>query len=209
MTDSGYTAIAVLMDRSGSMQSVKTDAEGALRAYIEEQRKLPGRCTIRVSDFDQEYRTVYASTPIADAPEYELMPRGMTALLDGIGRLVTEFGEELAALPEDERPGTVVVVIQTDGLENASKEWTRERVFGVVTQQREAYGWDFLFLGAGQDAIATGASLGVPAASSITYSGTGDGTYAVASAASGYTTRRRTTGTRGFTEDERDSATRT
>lgn len=206
MTDPNYTAIAVLMDRSGSMMTVKTDAEGALAAYIAEQRKVPGKCTIRLSDFSDHYRSVYASTPIADAPAYELVPRGSTALLDGIGRLVAEFGEELAALPEDERPGTVIVVIQTDGYENASRELTREQVFQAITRQREDYGWDFLFLGAGQDAIQVGASLGVAAGSSISYSGTGDGTYAVAAAASSYTTRSRTTGARGFTDDERDKA---
>jgi hypothetical protein len=206
VTDPDYTAIAVLMDRSGSMHTVRADAEGALSAFVADQRKPSGKCTIRLSDFDGEYRTVYPSTPVADAPDYKLEPRGSTALLDGVGRLVVEFGEELAALPEDERPGNVIVVIQTDGHENASIEWTRERVFALITQQREQYGWEFLFLGAGQDAIEVAAGLGVPGSSSISYTATGDGTQSVIRAASSYATRARTGGSRSFTEEEREAA---
>lgn len=141
MTDGTYTAIAVLMDRSGSMDEIRDDAQGALSAFIADQAKLPGRCTIRLSHFDNHYEDVYPSTPIGSAPAYALVPRGSTALLDGIGRLVVDFGAELAALPEDARPGTVIVIIQTDGYENASQEWTRQRVFDLITEQRTRYRW--------------------------------------------------------------------
>jgi hypothetical protein len=207
MTDPDYTAIAVLMDRSGSMMSIKDEAEGALRGFIEDQAGQPGRCTIRLAEFDNTYNTVYRSVPIASAPHYTLVPRGMTALLDAIGRLVTEFGEELAALPEPRRPGKVVVVVQTDGLENQSSEWTGQRVFDLITQQRTVYGWDFVFLGANQDAIKTGAGLGFAAGSSLTYAPTGAGAAASGPLMSRYVSSVRATGAAAFTDEERAAAT--
>jgi hypothetical protein len=206
VTDPGYTAIAVLMDRSGSMQSVRDDAEGALRAFIADQRELPGRCTIRLSDFDDQYRSVYGSTPIADAPDYVLQPRGSTALLDGIGRLVTEFGAELAAMPEAERPGTVIVVIQTDGHENSSLEWTRTGIRALITQQREGFAWEFLFLGAGQDAVTIGSGIGIPSHAALRYASSGQGTAAAVAAASAYVGRARAGARPDFTEAERAAA---
>ncbi len=186
MTDQNFTAIAVVMDRSGSMSSIARAAEEALAAFIADQTGQPGRCTIRLTEFDDRFETVYPSMPIADAPRYQLRPRGMTALLDAIGRTITEFGEELTALPEDERPGNVVVVVQTDGGENSSTEWTREAVFESITHQSEKYGWNFVFLGANQDAIQVGTNLGFKADASITYSASGSGVGSVMAAASAY-----------------------
>jgi hypothetical protein len=206
MTDADCTAIAVLMDRSGSMDSIRTDAEGALRAFVASQAAEPGRCTIRLSHFDDVYETVYGSTPIDRAPDYVLEPRGMTALLDAVGRTVVELGEELAALPEAERPGTVIVLIQTDGLENHSRDWTRERVFDLITHQREVYGWDFVFLAANQDAIAEGARLGVAAEDSLTWAATGDGVAGAAMAMDANIVRKRRGDRSGFTADERSAA---
>src|SRR4051794_20350192 len=169
MTAADLTAIALLVDRSGSMQSIRADAEGAIAAFLEAQRTGPGRCLVSLSDFDDEYRAVYGPVPIAEAPAYTLEPRGTTALLDAIGRLVTGFGASLAALPEAERPGQVIVVVQTDGQENSSTEWTIAGINDLITRQREIYSWDFVFLGANQDAIATGESLGIAPGSSISY----------------------------------------
>jgi hypothetical protein len=107
MTDPDYTAIAVLMDRSGSMMSIKDEAEGALRGFIEDQAGQPGRCTIRLAEFDNTYNTVYRSVPIASAPDYTLVPRGMTALLDAIGRLVTERSPNAVARRRLGGPGSV------------------------------------------------------------------------------------------------------
>lgn len=207
MTDANYTAIAVLMDRSGSMSGIAREAEGALRGFIEDQAKQAGRCTIRLSEFDSEYTTVYASTPIAEAPDYTLNPRGATALLDAIGRLVVEFGEELAALPEAERPGNAVVVVQTDGMENQSREWTHERVSDLISQQREQYGWEFVFLGANQDAIKTGGRMGFAANSSMTYAASGVGTQNAMASVSSYVTQTRSGGAASFSEADRQAAT--
>lgn len=177
MTDPDYTAIALLVDRSGSMSAVRDDAEKAINGFIADQRALGiGKCTIRISQFDDKYEVVYESTDIAEAQDYQLIPRAWTALYDGIGKLVTEFGQELAALPEAERPGKVLVVVQTDGMENSSREWTQALVFDLITAQQDDYGWHFVFLGADADAIKTGVAMGFDPGSTLAYSGTGIGT---------------------------------
>lgn len=206
MTNSDYTAIQLLIDRSGSMQNIRSDAEGGIRTFIEEQRRVPGMCTLRVSQFDDSYELVYASTPIHDAPFPVLRPRGMTALLDAWGRAMTEFGEELAALPEANRPGHVVFVIVTDGRENSSSDWNREQIFKRVTEQADLYGWHFLYLAAGQDAVAEGAKYGVPAPGAMTYDANAQGVARAYSASSASVTRTRSGGRSGFTEAERKSA---
>ena len=108
-------------------------------------------------------------TDVADVPSLVLHPRGMTALHDAMGRLITDAGAGLAALPEEKRPGTVVVAIMTDGLENASREWTGDAIRHLVQQQSTTYNWQFLYMGADQDAVEVGSKLGVAAANSITY----------------------------------------
>ncbi|HNQ06395.1 MAG TPA: vWA domain-containing protein [Tetrasphaera sp.] len=169
MTDSTLTHLYFLLDRSGSMQSIKTDTEGGFAAFIAEQRNAAGRCRVTLAQFDNAYEVVYADLDVALVEPLTLQPRGTTALLDAIGRLVTEAGQSLARLPEAERPGTVVVAIMTDGLENASKEWTHAAVKALIEQQERDYLWQFLYMGADQDAIEVGARIGVAAANSLTY----------------------------------------
>jgi hypothetical protein len=170
MTNSNLTHIAFLLDRSGSMQSIKDDTEGGFNAFIQDQRQQGGECRVTLAQFDNEYEEVYRDLPLAEVPALRLVPRGSTALLDSIGRLVTSTGERLAAVPEDERPGIVIVGIMTDGHENASREWTHPAVKALIEQQTKTYGWQFLYLGADQDAIEVGSSIGVAAANSMTYS---------------------------------------
>ena len=96
-------------------------------------------------------------------------PRGTTALLDSVARIVLDAGKRLAALPEDQRPGTVIVGIMTDGLENASREWSHPQVKQLIETQTRDYQWQFLYLGADQDAVEVGMSIGVSAGHSVTY----------------------------------------
>jgi hypothetical protein len=169
MTRSDLTHIYFLLDRSGSMQSIKSDTEGGFAAFVDEQRQAPGDCRVTLAQFDHEYDVVYSRVAVADVPPLELRPRGRTALLDAMGRLVTDAGDELGALPEHERPGTVIVAVMTDGLENASREWTHSAIRSLVEQQTSAYSWQFLYMGADQDAIEVGTALGVDAQYSVTY----------------------------------------
>lgn len=204
MTDSNYTAIAVLMDRSGSMQLIKEDAQGAINAFVEEQKKLDGKCTVRLAQFDNTYEDVYKSTPIEDVEDYVLQPRGGTALTDGIAKLVSDFGQELAALPEDERPGTVIVVIVTDGEENSSREYTADAVKSLIEEQTDKYNWEFIFLAAGQDAIQTGAGYGIGAGNSLTF--TAGNINSSVLAASTYATTTRSGLRASFTDEDREEA---
>jgi hypothetical protein len=170
MTNPNLTHLYFLLDRSGSMQSIKDDTEGGFNAFIEEQRRQPGECRVTLAQFDDQYEEVYRDLPLADVPPLHLLPRGSTALLDSIGRLLGETGSRLASMPEDQRPGIVVVGIMTDGHENASRELTHAHVKGMIEQQTKDYSWQFLYLGADQDAIEVGSSIGVSPAHSMTYS---------------------------------------
>ena len=163
MTDATLTYLYFLLDRSGSMQSIRTDTEGGFDAFITEQRGLSGRCRVTLAQFDDRYEEVYADRDLADVPPLVLAPRGSTALLDALGRVIVEAGERLAALPEDQRPGSVIVGVITDGYENASREWTHPRIKDLIEQQTRDYGWQFLYLGADQDAIEEGAKKGFAA----------------------------------------------
>jgi hypothetical protein len=171
MTDPTYTDITMVLDRSGSMQSIRDDTIGGFDAFISEQRRLPGRCTVSLVQFDNVYEEVYTGRDLADVPSLTLAPRGSTAMLDAIGRAVNATGARLAAMPEDRRPGTVIVGIMTDGLENASREFTYPMVKAVIEHQEQVYGWTFMYMGANQDAIEVGASLGVARDRSLTYAG--------------------------------------
>lgn len=126
---------------------------------INGQKNEPGTARVTLAQFDNVYEVVYQNKPLDEVPPLNLQPRGMTALNDGIGRLVTEIGSELAALKEDERPGLVVVVIMTDGLENSSREWTAATIKELITQQEAGYGWKFIFLGSGIDVQQEGVNL--------------------------------------------------
>ncbi|GAA5035502.1 hypothetical protein GCM10023258_37440 [Terrabacter aeriphilus] len=170
MTDPTLTHLYVLLDRSGSMHSIKGDTEGGFDAFVAEQRSQPGRCVVTLAQFDDHYEEVYRDRPVEDVPPLQLQPRGSTALLDSIGRLVGEAGARLAALPEEQRPGVVIVGIMTDGHENASRELTHAQVRAMIERQTTDYGWQFLYMGADQDAIEVGSSIGVSAAHSMTYS---------------------------------------
>lgn len=169
MTHPNLTHIYFLLDRSGSMQSIREDTVGGFDAFIAEQRTHPGECRVTLAQFDDRYEVVYTDRSIQDVPSLDLQPRGMTALLDAIGRLVSDAGTRLAALDESDRPGTVIVGIMTDGLENSSSEWTHQAIKALIEQQSQLYSWEFLYLGADQDAIEVGTGLGVPAARSMTY----------------------------------------
>src|SRR3954452_12285310 len=111
MTDPQRALIAVLLDRSGSMESIKSDTEGGFNAFVEGQRSESLDVRVTLAQFDTQYEVVYANRPVGEVPRLELQPRGGTALYDAVGRLITDVGAELAALPDPQRPGRVTVVV--------------------------------------------------------------------------------------------------
>jgi hypothetical protein len=164
MTDLNKTVIAVVLDRSGSMISIKDDMEGGFAQFVADQRALPGACALSLYQFDSEYEVVYEDLPLGDVPPLSIVPRGSTALLDAVARSITRLGERLAAKPEHERPGAVVVMIITDGEENASCEVKRHVLKKTIARQQRKYNWRFMYLGADASAFSEAASLGIQAA---------------------------------------------
>lgn len=163
------TDITVVLDRSGSMSSVKSDAEGGLNGLIADQKAAPGEALFTLVQFDSEYEFVHRAVPIKEVGPVELHPRGNTALLDAVGRAITETGERLAAMAEADRPGLVVFVIITDGCENASREFSLSAVRRMIKEQQEVYKWVFNFLGANADAFAGGSEMGFSGDTSAQY----------------------------------------
>jgi hypothetical protein len=216
MTDSNYTAIFLLVDRSGSMATIQQAAEDSINEYVGEQRARPGRTTIRIVQFDaptsfglhegpEWYLAHCPSIDPALIEPFRLHPRGQTALYDALVRGIDEFGAELAALPEQHRPGTVIFAVLTDGKENASTAVASD-VRTRIERQRNQYGWHVVYLGANQDAILEGERIGVPRHSSMTYAATDGGTHAASESLRGYTASAAAGGDAAFTDDDRKRA---
>ncbi|CAM3825706.1 vWA domain-containing protein [Smaragdicoccus niigatensis] len=161
--------LVFLLDRSGSMETIKSDIEGGFAAFIDEQTAADGECVVTLAQFDTHFEVVYAGMPVLEVPPLDLQPRGGTALLDAMGRLITDTRTEIASQPEEQRPGTVIIAIMTDGHENSSREWSYPAIKSLVEQQTASQDWQFMYMGADQDAIEVGASLGVSRAHSVTY----------------------------------------
>lgn len=176
--------VTVVLDRSGSMASVKEGTIGGFNLFLSEQKKAPGKCNMTLVQFDDHRdfprsEKVYEALDAAQTPnltEETYLPRGGTPLLDAIGSTIVATGQRLASMPEADRPGKVVFVIVTDGEENASREYTRERILEMIKHQTDTFKWVFVFLGANQDAIASGRGIGVQNSNSMTYAHSNVGT---------------------------------
>lgn len=217
MTNPNYTAICLLIDRSGSMASIKEATEQTINSFIRDQANADGERTIRIMTFDapgsywgKEISFLEEFCPSRPAHEilevFTLEPRGNTALLDAMGKTISIFGKELADMPEDQRPGHVILATMTDGIENSSQIYTWESLKEIIEHQKEKYSWDFIYLGANQDAIAVAGKMGINRDSALTYSATTRGVHSsgtavgayVASSASGLVSR--------FTDEQRKDA---
>ena len=175
----GYTDITIILDRSGSMNGVKNDTIGGFNTFLEEQKKAAGEGTLTLVQFDDQYQVDYLRVPLADVKPLDdstYVPRGWTALLDAIGKTVNTLGEAYAKMTEDDRPENVVLVIQTDGEENHSLEFKTDQIKTMLERQSQDYKWQIIYLGANQDAFKVGAAMGIRAASTMNYAGTGAGT---------------------------------
>lgn len=198
-----YRHIHLVVDRSGSMADKKTDTEGGIKALLADQAEMPGRTTVSLTEFDATVNHAYAMRDISQVPDYELVPRGMTALLDAVGESIVQLKRTIKAMPTEERPDAVVLVIMTDGQENSSKEWTLDAVRRQI-EKRQAKGWTFLFLGADIDAFGTAGGMGIAADQTLSYAG--NHTVAAFSTTSGTMTRATSTGTYVFDDSDRAKA---
>lgn len=205
----GYTDINIVLDRSGSMDSIKDDTIEGVNTFLADQKALPGEATFTLAQFDHEYETIYEAEKLSSVKPLDgttFVPRGRTALLDAIGRTINATGKRLADLPEHERPEKVIFVIVTDGQENDSKEFRdRTKINEMITHQRESYAWEFVFLGANQDAIAVAGSIGITRSASMTYAANATGvSHAFAAISKNMASYRAGGQVRGFAFDEED-----
>lgn len=207
----GFTRIAVILDRSGSMRAIRSATVSGFNEFVGSLRSQPGDLKLRLVRFGTEYEVVF-DKPLAEIPvltDADLEPRGMTALLDAQGKTIQDLGRELEGLSEGDRPAKVIVMTMTDGEENSSKEFTAEKVAEMVKHQREAYQWEFMYLGTNQDAIKVAASMNIPAASSMTYMNCDGGSLQAMASSAAYVGRSRSAAqgqSVAFSEAERKKA---
>lgn len=157
------TEIIFLLDRSGSMGGLENDTIGGFNAFIERQSQLAGETIVTAVLFDDYYEILWNGIAAQNArlTDKEYFVRGCTALLDAVGKSILDVGYRLSHTIEEKRPGKVIFVITTDGLENASREFTYKKVKELIQHQQEKYNWEFIFLGANMDAEQEADSLGI------------------------------------------------
>ena len=176
------TDITIILDRSGSMESVKSDTIGGFNSFLADQQKEDSPATLSLVQFDHEYETVYENLNIKDVQkltEATFQPRGRTALRDAIGRTINSVGQRLSDTLEIDRPDNVLIVILTDGFENASREFNVQQIGEMVQHQQDVYNWQFLFIGANQDAILSAQAMNIPQTNAMSYAANAVGTQAV------------------------------
>jgi uncharacterized protein YegL len=156
--------LVCIIDKSGSMDSIKSDAIGGFNSFLKEQKKSTFDIKMTLALFDTDYKLVHEGKVITDVEElteHSYFPGGGTALYDAIGRTMDNVGSRLHRTPENERPEKVLVVILTDGEENSSHVYSNEKINEMINHQRDKYNWEFIFLAANQDAFAVGNNIGI------------------------------------------------
>lgn len=171
-----YTHIGFVIDNSGSMSRIQYEMNKGIKSLIEEQRMVPGKCSLSVVTFDSIVNLLMESRNVHDINPTSLYinPQGYTALYDAMGAMINNLGLKLAQMPESERPSKVLIIVITDGLENASRKFNQKQIAEMVQHQRDVYKWQFLFLGADQDSILTAKEMGFDLSSVYNFSAVPD-----------------------------------
>lgn len=160
----GLTEIVFILDRSGSMAGLEEDTIGGFNSMLEKQKKIEGEALVSTVLFDDRFEVLHQRVPLVNVKSMtseDYFVRGTTALLDAIGRGITKIGNVQKYSSEELKAEKVIFVIITDGMENASREYSAEKVKEMVEKQKEKYGWEFIFLGANIDAVETARSFGI------------------------------------------------
>jgi uncharacterized protein YegL len=187
------TEIISILDRSGSMNSIIDDSIGGYNSFIETQKESGEDCKITTILFDDQYEVVDESIDLEEVKPITRavwQPRGTTALYDAIGKAINTIRANRSNMSVDDIPTKTLVVIVTDGYENASKEYSSDSIKQLVDECKED-DWQFIFLAANQDAFEVGSRFGMSAGNSFTYNATSDGArdvFAVAASAAAYYT---------------------
>jgi len=165
----GKSEIVIVLDRSGSMASIKKDMEGGLKSFLDVQKANPGEPFVTLYKFDTVSEKEYELKSLKDIDGISIEPRGGTALIDTLCKSIDEVGIRLAKTPDNEKPQAVLFVVITDGEENSSRIFNNSNLKDRIEHQQNIYNWKFMFLGANQDAIANGTKMGFKSADSIGY----------------------------------------
>ena len=177
--NNNLTELVFILDMSGSMQHLTEDTIGGYNALLKEQKEQDGDAVVTTVLFDDRYIVLHDRVPIENV-EYltdkDYKPLGMTAMLDAVGKTINSVGQHLANIEESQRPGTVIVTIITDGLENSSKEYTWNSVQEMIKHQREKYSWIFTFIGANIDVMKVSQDLGIDMKMAKNYTASKKGT---------------------------------
>ncbi|WP_426349041.1 vWA domain-containing protein [Alloiococcus sp. CFN-8] len=175
----GLTELVFILDRSGSMSGLEGDTIGGYNAMVNKQKKESGEAIVTTVLFDDKYELLHDRINlkgIEPISEREYYVRGCTALLDAIGKTINKIGNVQKHTIESERAEHVLFVITTDGMENASREFNYEKVKRMIEHQKNKYGWEFIFLGANIDAVATAKRFGISEDRASNYNADSEGT---------------------------------
>lgn len=169
-----YTHIAVILDRTGSMESIRDDTIGGFNAFLNAQKTAPGLATLTLVQFDSQdpYEVIHKFKPVQEVPELTretFVPRASTPLLDAMGRGINDLEKSLVDIAEEERPARTVMVIITDGQENASHEFRKDQIEKMIREKQEKLDWQFVFLSADLAAIGDALAVGMPAAATLAH----------------------------------------
>lgn len=167
-----FTEIVFILDRSGSMAGLERDTIGGFNAMLEKQKRAEGEAVISTVLFDNTSQVVHDRVDVCriePMTEDTYFVRGCTALLDAIGGAIHHIANVHKYAREEDRPEKTLFVITTDGMENASRHYSADRVKQMIQRQKERYGWDFLFLGANIDAVSTARRFGIGADRAVNY----------------------------------------
>ena len=166
------TEIVFILDRSGSMGGLEADTIGGYNSMLSKQKKESGEAVISTVLFDDSIEVLHDRRNLSDVKKItdsEYFVRGCTALLDAVGSAIRHIGKVQKSLPEDERPEKTLFIITTDGLENASRKYSYEKVKKMVEKKKEKQHWEFVFMGANMDAIEVAGRFGVDKNRAVTY----------------------------------------
>lgn len=179
--DESYTHITIILDRTGSMESIRDDTIGGFNAFLREQQASPDRATLTLVQFDSQdpYEVIHEFTQITEVTvldQQTYVPRAATPLLDAIGRGINDLAQQIANLAEKERPAKILFVVVTDGKENASCEFTREQIVKMIGERQEQDKWQFVFLSADLAAIREAEEIGFMRKKSLAFDKSAVGT---------------------------------
>jgi uncharacterized protein YegL len=181
------TDITIILDRSGSMQSVVHETIQGFNTFLKEQLSVEGEARLTLVRFDHEYEVVYEALDLREAyplSRNNYIPRGLTSLLDAIGKTIAMTKNRLKLAHNNKNEQKVIVVIITDGHENNSRFFNRAQIFKKISMMERKHDWQFVFLGANQDAIEEASHIGIAKSRAMTFKADGEGVHLMFSLAS-------------------------